>query len=37
LCVTGEDTKKPVLASHYNAMQPWKVARDGSLHNAMFS
>jgi len=35
--VTGEEAKKPVRASHYNAMQPWKLARDGSLHNAMFS
>jgi len=23
--------------SHINAMQPWKVARDGSVHDAMFS
>jgi sulfane dehydrogenase subunit SoxC len=35
--ITGEEAKKPVRASHYNAMQPWKVARDGSVHNAMFS
>jgi sulfane dehydrogenase subunit SoxC len=34
---TGEEAKKPVRASHHNAMQPWKVARDGSVHNAMFS
>jgi hypothetical protein len=23
--------------THFNGMQPWKVARDGSVHNAMFS
>ena len=35
--ITGEEAKKPVRASHYNAMQPWKVARDGSVHDAMFA
>jgi hypothetical protein len=24
-------------AIHINAIQPWKVARDGSVHDAMFS
>lgn len=32
-----EDATKPVRGQHYNAMQPWRVARDGSVHNAMFS
>jgi sulfane dehydrogenase subunit SoxC len=31
------DTGKPARAIHFNAMQPWRVARDGSLHDAMFS
>jgi sulfane dehydrogenase subunit SoxC len=35
--ITGEEAKKPARASHHNAMQPWRVARDGSIHNAMFS
>jgi hypothetical protein len=35
--ITGEEAKKPARASHHNAMQPWKVARDGSVHNAMFA
>jgi sulfane dehydrogenase subunit SoxC len=35
--ITGEEAKKPARASHHNAMQPWRVARDGSVHNAMFS
>jgi sulfane dehydrogenase subunit SoxC len=29
--------KKPARAIHFNAMQPWKVARDGSITDAMFS
>jgi sulfane dehydrogenase subunit SoxC len=28
---------KPARAIHFNAMQPWRVARDGSVHDAMFS
>jgi sulfane dehydrogenase subunit SoxC len=35
--ITGEEAKKPARAIHFNAMQPWRVARDGSLHDAMFS
>ena len=31
------DTEKPARAIHFNAMQPWKVARDGSIQDAMFS
>jgi hypothetical protein len=23
--------------SHINAIQPWRVTRDGSVHNALFS
>jgi sulfane dehydrogenase subunit SoxC len=35
--ITGEDAKKPNRAIHFNAMQPWRVARDGSVHDAMFA
>jgi sulfane dehydrogenase subunit SoxC len=31
------ETDKPARAIHFNAMQPWRLARDGSLHDAMFS
>ena len=31
------ETDKPARAIHFNGMQPWRVARDGSLHDAMFS
>jgi sulfane dehydrogenase subunit SoxC len=31
------DDAKPARAIHFNAMQPWRIARDGSLHDAMFS
>jgi sulfane dehydrogenase subunit SoxC len=33
-----EEMKKPVRgAIHTNMMQPWRVARDGSVHDAMFT
>ncbi len=35
--ISEEDAKKPARSIHTNAMQPWKVAADGSVHNAMFS
>ena len=35
--ISEEDTKKPTRSIHTNAIQPWKVARDGSVHDAMFS
>jgi len=35
--ITGEDAKKPNRTTHFNAMQPWRVARDGSVHDAMFA
>jgi sulfane dehydrogenase subunit SoxC len=35
--ITGEEAKKPNRAIHFNAMQPWRVARDGSIHDAMFA
>ena len=35
--ITGEEAKKAVRTTHFNAMQPWKVARDGSVHDAMFA
>jgi len=31
------DDGKPARTTHFTAIQPWKVARDGSLHDAMFS
>jgi sulfane dehydrogenase subunit SoxC len=31
------DLEKPSRSTHFNAIQPWKVARDGSVHDAMFS
>jgi len=35
--ITGEEANKPARAIHTNMIQPWKVARDGSVLNAMFS
>src|SRR5262245_21393704 len=35
--IPDEDLKKPIRAIHFNAIQPWRVARDGSVHDAMFS
>jgi sulfane dehydrogenase subunit SoxC len=35
--ISEEDSKKPARAIHMNAQQPWSVARDGSIHDAMFS
>ena len=35
--ITGEEAQKPNRAIHFNAMQPWSVARDGSVHDAMFT
>jgi sulfane dehydrogenase subunit SoxC len=35
--IAGEEAKKAVRTTHFNAMQPWKVASDGSVSNAMFS
>ena len=32
-----EESQKPNRAIHFNAMQPWSVARDGSVHDAMYS
>jgi sulfane dehydrogenase subunit SoxC len=31
------ESLKPTRAIHFNAMQPWKVAGDGSVHDAMYS
>jgi sulfane dehydrogenase subunit SoxC len=31
------DSRKAVRTTHFNAIQPWKVARDGSITDAMFS
>jgi sulfane dehydrogenase subunit SoxC len=35
--VAEEDSKKPGRAIHMNAMQPWRVARDGTVHDAMYA
>jgi sulfane dehydrogenase subunit SoxC len=35
--IVGEEAQKPNRAIHFNAMQPWKVARDGSVNDAMYS
>jgi sulfane dehydrogenase subunit SoxC len=35
--LTEEEAKKPARAIHFTAMQPWRVARDGSIHDAMFA
>ena len=35
--ITDEERKSPHRAIHFNAMQPWRVARDGSVHDAMFA
>jgi len=32
-----DNPEKPHRTTHFNAIQPWRVARDGSLHDAMFS
>jgi len=31
------DTTKPSPSTHFNAIQPWKVARDGSITDVMFA
>src|SRR5882757_742986 len=35
--IAEKDAEKPARAIHMNAIQPWKVARDGSISNAMFT
>jgi sulfane dehydrogenase subunit SoxC len=35
--VPDEDMKKAIRVIHFNAIQPWRVARDGSVHDAMFA
>jgi sulfane dehydrogenase subunit SoxC len=35
--IPAEDSQKAVRTTHFNAIQPWNVARDGSVHDAMFS
>jgi len=35
--ITDEEAKKPARAIHFNAMQPWRIARDGSIHDAVFA
>jgi sulfane dehydrogenase subunit SoxC len=32
-----EESLKPTRAIHFNAMQPWRVAPDGGVHDAMYS
>ena len=35
--ISEADSKKPARAIHFNAMQPWRVAGDGSVHDAMYT
>jgi len=35
--ITAEEAKKPTRVINYNAIQPWSVARDGSVHDATFT
>jgi sulfane dehydrogenase subunit SoxC len=35
--IAEENISRPVPTTHFNAMQPWRVARDGTLHDAMFT
>jgi sulfane dehydrogenase subunit SoxC len=35
--LTEADMKKPTRSIHTNMIQPWSVARDGSVQNAMYS
>ena len=32
-----KDLTKPSRTTHFNAIQPWKIARDGSISDAMFA
>jgi hypothetical protein len=35
--VPEADLGKPVRTTHFNAIQPWRVTRDGSLLDAMYA
>lgn len=35
--ISPEEAQKPVRTTHFNAIQPWRVARDGSLRDAMYT
>jgi sulfane dehydrogenase subunit SoxC len=35
--IPAEESAKPQRAIHFNAMQPWRVASDGSVHDAMYA
>jgi sulfane dehydrogenase subunit SoxC len=35
--ITGEAAQKPARTTHFNAIQPWRVTRDGSLLDAMYA
>jgi sulfane dehydrogenase subunit SoxC len=35
--ISEAEMQKPARAIHTNMIQPWKVARDGSISNAMYS
>ena len=35
--ISDADLKKPTRSIHSNMQQPWRVARDGSVDDAMFS
>jgi sulfane dehydrogenase subunit SoxC len=34
--IPAEDAQKAVRTTHFNAIQPWKIARDGSIQDGMF-
>jgi sulfane dehydrogenase subunit SoxC len=34
--IPAEERQKAVRTTHFNAIQPWRVASDGTLHDAMF-
>jgi hypothetical protein len=35
--ISEADLKKPIRSIHSNMQQPWRVTRDGSVDDAMFS
>jgi hypothetical protein len=35
--ISEAEMKKPARSIHNNMMQPWRVARDGSIYDAMFT
>jgi sulfane dehydrogenase subunit SoxC len=35
--ISEEESKKPAPVYHFNGIQPWRIASDGSIHDAMYS